>query len=190
MARFVSCLVLSLAILGVARTAAADERVCYSGHRTSAIGSQHTTSTVIVVREVDRAANEIRQHTWSDDDFPRDHTTVFAIDPKTIAKTVMFELRSDVVAVRGKGTLEGKPWQWTGYHATTKNGPMTMASEGHVSAKTFETTARLERGGQVAAMFHLEAKAFDCRDLARRRRALAPTDPHHHHPPAPTVIRT
>ena len=156
-------LVVAIVVAGLARVASAGDRTCYAGTETL----DATPRDVVVVRELDRGANEIRQHEWSSQDYEVETTRVFKVD----AKAGTFEVGGKLA---GTGTLDGAAWQWTGYHAKLSRATIPVELDGQVDARRLVATMRAIDHGKVIMTSHLEATSFDCTQLEPRRRALNP----------------
>jgi hypothetical protein len=159
----VTCLLL----LAATEQAAAD-RVCYAGTQTRETAGLVETHALVVVRDVDRDAREIREQSFTAADGEHARTVVYKVD----AKAGTFELR--LGSARGKGTLEGSAWKWTAAHAEVLRPKMKMVVDTKIGASSLGQTARAEIAGRVATV-RWEATAFDCKELDQRKRALDPT---------------
>lgn len=168
---------LLIAILGATHPAVAGERRCYAGTETYHDADAVTTHAVVVVRELDPRAGEIRQTTWTDTDSERESAVVHRVDPKAGTFTL------DMQTMHGTGTLDGPAWRWTGYHITIDRSGTTITTDADLRGDTFALTTRISRSGQAGPTFRWVAKAFDCKELVRRRAALSPLA-------SPTAVRT
>ena len=159
----------TLASLGsLARTAGAVDRKCYAGTETV----DGKSYAIVSAREADRAASELRVHTWSAREPWREAVTVYhiAADGKT------FTFGQPKLA--GTGTLEGPAWAWTAYHAegSAMTG-ITVVADGKLSGDTLTVTTSVAKAGKTLLTGKLEARTFDCAELAHRRAALDDTAP-------------
>ncbi|HEY1557613.1 MAG TPA: hypothetical protein VGF94_22425 [Kofleriaceae bacterium] len=154
-----------LVLLLVARTASAGpDKKCFAGTETH----DGKSEAVVVTRELDPAAHEIREHTWRQLDPDREIATTLhvAADGKTFTVE-----RGPMTAT---GTLEGEPWKWTGYHEEAISPIAKMIADGKLKGDTITVTSTIDMHGTTLHA-QVEAKTFDCAELARRRAALDDT---------------
>jgi hypothetical protein len=163
-------------LLLLATGEAVADRVCYGGTETRETDGLVEKHVLVVVREVDRDAGEIREQDFTDADSERARKVVYKVDAK--AGTFEFQLGSS----RGKGTLEGSAWNWTAAHAEVSRPKMKMVVDTKIGAKSLSQTTQADVAGRVAVV-RWEATAFDCKELDRRKRALDPTS-------SPTATRS
>ena len=162
--RTLVAIVVTLAALS--RTGAADDKKCYAGTQTID-GKQ--SYAIVAVREVDRAASEIRERVWSERNPSREIATTLHIAPDGASFDLVFK------SLHGHGTLEGTPWAWTSYHAEITMGHTTMIADGTLRGDTLSVTSSLRSGGKAITVEQIEARAFDCAELDKRRAALDDT---------------
>jgi hypothetical protein len=160
-----------LIVAALARIASADpDRKCYEG--TTTFGTLEPKK-LVVERAADRAKHVIRETTWHEDDPATGRSKELAIDLENGTFTW------DVPKGRGHGTgtLEGKPWQWTAYHSKLEVPALkTLATtDGSLTGDALDVTTVIEGG--IKTTEHTVAKAFDCKELDKRRRALEPSSP-------------
>ena len=153
----------------------AGDRTCYAGTSTTDVADgKHTSNALVVVREVDRRAAEIRTTSWTDADNEATVAHTYShVDPN--AGTFEF-------AGQATGKLDGPAWQWFGWHVTLPK-PMEIAIDGEVHGDAFVEIQRFQSGGKVTMTKHWQATAFDCGELDKRRAALDPMS-------SPTAVRS
>ena len=153
-------------VIAVAHVAHAGDRTCYAGTATKDFaGGKHASNALVVVREIDRGAAEIRTTHWTDDDNEATAVHTYShVDPK--AGTFEF-------AGKATGKLDGPAWQWTGWHVTLPK-PVAIAIDGQVHGDALAVTERFESAGKVTLTERWQATAFDCGELDKRRAALDP----------------
>ena len=153
---------IALTLAALSRTGAADDRKCYAGTQTI---DGEPAYQIVAVREVDRAASEIRQRVWSARNPSREVATTLHV----AADGSSFDLTGK--HVRGHGTLVGKPWAWTGYHIDATALGSTLTSDGKLTGDAMVVTTRTVSGGKTITA-RIEARAFDCAELEKRHAAL------------------
>jgi hypothetical protein len=165
-----------LATIVPARLAAADiDRRCYAGIESMEIDGKTDRHPLVVVRELDRGASEIREESWTDVHSNDARHVVYKVD----ARTGTFALDSASNAATALkdgavGTLDGAPWQWTGYHIKSARNAVEIVTDGEVRGDSLAATTTLSQNGKHGATFFTKANAFDCKELDQRRRALDP----------------
>ena len=159
---------LVIATLGsLAHTAVAADRKCYAG--TEAVDGK--SYAIVSVREADRAASELRVHTWTAREPWREAVTVYHVAAD--ARTFTFSQPK----LAGTGTLQGPAWAWTGYHADGTALGITVTADGKLSGDTMVVTTTLAKSGKTLMTGQIEARTFDCAELDHRRAALDDTAP-------------
>ena len=160
-----------LIVAALARIASADpDRKCYEG--TITFGSLEPRK-LVVVRATDRAKRVIRETIWHEEDPATGRSNEFAIDPDK--GTFTFDLPKG--RGHGTGTLDGKPWQWTAYQSKVDVPALKMqgVTDARLAGDVLEVTSVI--GGDLKTAERTVAKAFDCKELDKRRRALEPSSP-------------
>lgn len=137
---------LSLLLVLIAAPAAADPITTTCYAGTETGASDGVARPYVEVRDYDRAKHEVRLHTWR-----------------------------EAGSVRGKGTLEGAPWKWTGYHTTLDLRGHAGITNGKIGDGELTESAYIDLDGKQAMKSDYVAKAFDCKDLAKHRAALDDT---------------
>ena len=160
---------LSLLLVLIAAPAAADPitTTCYAGTETGV--SDGVARPYVEVRDYDRAKHEVRLHTWREAE--PTHESVWTWHIADDGKSYTVEAGS----VRGKGTLEGAPWKWTGYHTTLDLRGHAGITNGKIGDGELTESAYIDLDGKPVMKSDYVAKAFDCKDLAKRRAALDDT---------------
>ena len=157
-----------LATIVPARLAAADvERRCYAGTESLEIDGKTDRHSLVVVRELDRGAGEIREQSWTDVRSNDARRVVYKVDAR--ANTFTFDSASSVAPPLREGavgTLEGEPWQWTGYHIKAARQAVEMVIDGELRGDSLVATAKFTQNGKPGATFFTKAGAFDCKELA------------------------
>jgi hypothetical protein len=154
--------ILAVLVVLVAAAPARAETRCYAGSDSS--GS--STRRAIVERELDPDTHEIREHTWTDAAPTRDVTLTIHVanDNQTFSwKNARFD---------GTGKLTGEPWKWTAYHRAADTALGHISVDAKVDGTTLHISTRVTHDKQVIVSNELDAKAFDCKDLAAQRKAL------------------
>lgn len=165
-----------LVLLGATRVAVAGDRTCYAGTETHDMNGESTRYALVVERELDRDAGEIRVRYWTDSDSEYESTRVYKVD--ATAGTLEFT----AAKTRGTGTLVGAPWRWTAYHMQFASPQSTMVNDGELRGASLTETARFQSRTLPNETRRWEATAFDCGELDKRRRALDPAS-------SPTAVR-
>jgi hypothetical protein len=170
-----SALVAAVLVIAGAHVAQAGDRACYAGTATTdGADGRHASHAIVVLRELDRGAAEIRTTHWTDEDNEATALHTYShVDPK--AGTFEF-------AGKATGKLDGPAWQWSGWHVTLPK-PVGIAIDGQVHGDALVVTERFESGGKVTMTERWQATAFDCRELDKRRAALDPMS-------SPTAVRS
>ncbi len=155
-------IVVVVAHAALAGVASAGTMTCYAGVDETA--DAHVP--VVIVRELDRDARELRTRKWRMNAPHRELATTFHVAADDHAFTF------DARGIHGTGTLDGTAWAWTGYHQEGSAFGGTMISDARIADDTFRVDSRFESGGNVRWRIPTVATAFDCRDLANKRAAL------------------
>src|SRR5262249_37857572 len=168
--RLVTVVAIHVAVAGVAHAKVAT--TCYAG--TDESGDAHFG--IVVVRELDRDAREMRTRHWQSNAPHRAIEATYAVS----ADGRTFDVRSR--GLHASGTFEGTPWAWTGYHTEGAAFGGTVISDVRIAGDAMTKTTRFEQGGRVRWRVSSSLTAFDCRELERRRAALDDA--------APDAVRT
>ena len=165
-------LVLVVVHVALAQVALAGTAKCYAGIERS--GDAHIGT--VIERDVNRDARENPHLHVARECTARSLSRRRSTSPPMIGRSPTTR-----AGFHGTGTLDGKPWAWTGAHHESKAFGGTVITDVHSSERRSRvrraSSRRAKRGGVA-----MEAKAFDCRDLGKRRAALDDS--------APDAVRT
>jgi hypothetical protein len=124
----------------------------------------------VIEQELDRDKHEIREHHWRD---PLNES-VLTFHVAADNKTFTFERGTTLVAT---GTLEGPLWKWTHIHREGSRENMKGVSDERIAGNILTIHSRTEIAGDRPSDTTSDAKAFDCKDLAKHIAALDDTAP-------------
>lgn len=148
--------------LTLAHVARAGTTTCYAGIDESG----DARIPFVILRELDRRTREVRTRSWRANAPHREIETTFHVAADGHAFTY------DARGIHGAGTLAGAPWAWTGYHDEGKAFAGRVIADTRLVGDTLQGSIRFEQAGRVRWRVTRAGKAFDCRELARRRAAL------------------
>jgi len=144
----------------IAGRASAETR-CYAGTQSE----DGKRENVVLEIELDAAKRELREHIWSET-HPNDSVTLhrIAADGKT--------LTWGNKRFTGTGTLFGKLGTWSGWHREGDAYGALLTTDTKLDDAALTMALRVSRDGKALMAIDIDAKAFDCKDLAVRRGIL------------------
>ncbi len=164
-------LILPLILAAAATTASAEpaRTVCFAGGQHVKIGQMEMNTRTVLERTYDPAKNEIRQRTWSDKDPSKETAATSKVDPA--AGTM--EIEDPTTGAKGKGTLEGKAWHWTGLKMKIDAGGATIETSSTMTDTSIHQDGVISQGGSPVGKLTGEMTAFDCKQLEAKKKELA-----------------